>query len=348
MGMPTLVAPQADLGSIQQFCEQVKAILEGHGLPGATSSISAAVKATQANSPIQVPLVIPYTHDETSLTNVRGTTLELNYVTSPTITIIALGLDGQRILVRNIGAGRPVLQHGGTGNIVLMAGANYTFSATVGDSVLLQFRAQDGKWYEVLGALLPSAKVPWATPGTLGSTTPNTVDATTLTLHTTSPNPPVANRLYKALTGAGYDVPMDPTAALASLQPVLTVAGGGIAAGAEEGWHVVGAASEPAFKVGATTWSAIGGRSCRFRKYVTGQVEVQINASTTGAADSSAAWTMPGGYKPGLVVGSACFDLSSGLVSSEAAVLANGNVLPNAGAAAPTAWVGIITYFAEA
>src|SRR3990167_6746384 len=88
----------------------------------------------------------------------------------------------------------------------------------------------------------------------------------------TPPAAPVANRLYKHPNAGGHlAVPITAADADAAIAGALTAAQGGIAAGSLEGWHVIGAASEPAFQ---NSWVQLAGGSetAAFRKLPSGLV----------------------------------------------------------------------------
>jgi hypothetical protein len=97
-------------------------------------------------------------------------TINLNLGYTPTVMMVTLLADvGDTITVRHIG--------GGTGTIRFADAANHDITETTP----LSFITRDGgaNWY-ALKAVGASADVPWATPGTIGSTTPNTGAFTTL------------------------------------------------------------------------------------------------------------------------------------------------------------------------
>jgi hypothetical protein len=156
------------------------------------------------------------------------------------------------------------------------------------------------------------------------------------------PASPIANTLYKHPTAGanGFAVPMDPASALQSLAPVLTAAQGGIAAGTLEGWHVIGAASEPAFLNGT---SALGAPwlSPRFRKLPSGVVQIVVNAKNGG--NNVVVFTLPAGYRPSATV----------LIGGSGAGNVAGNIFITSGGAvtmglsAGTVVLACGTFFAE-
>lgn len=110
-------------------------------------------------------------------------------------------------------------------------------------------------------------------------------------------------------------------------QPLLTwvhqVAQGGFAAGQPEGWHEIGATSEPAF---TNSWVNVGGGepTAAFQKTATGIVLLKgmIKSGTLAAS----AFTLPVGYRPSQQV--EFVGAASGPVIARAAVGAAGTVSP--------------------
>ena len=82
------------------------------------------------------------------------------------------------------------------------------------------------------------------------------------------------------------------------LAAVLTAAQGGIAAGALENWHEIGAASEPVFNSSWVNYGA-GLATAAFRKDADGVVHIKgtVKNGTVGIA---VAFTLPAGYRPAL------------------------------------------------
>ena len=107
---------------------------------------------------------------------------------------------------------------------------------------------------------------------------------------------PASSTLYKAVTGIGFGLPMNAASAIPSLIAYLTAAQGGIAAGAAEGWHEIGAASEPAFSANIASEGGANA-TCAFRKLPTGMVVLKGTARLSGGA-TSGTYTLPAGYRP--------------------------------------------------
>lgn len=108
----------------------------------------------------------------------------------------------------------------------------------------------------------------------------------------------------------GVRVAMDASAVTAAVAPVLDATQGGIAAGSLEGWHEIGATSEPAFE---NSWVNFGGvyPTCAFRKLATGLVV--IKGSAKSGTSASTIFTLPVGYRPGATHSIASIDGSNGL-----------------------------------
>ncbi len=119
--------------------------------------------------------------------------------------------------------------------------------------------------------------------------------AGTLKLNTTLSGTPVANQLYKAASGVGFDFALDASSAVPALRPILDAAQGGIAAGAAEGWHEIGAASEPTF---VNSWVNFGGAiaTAAFRKLPGGLVV--LKGSMKDGTLGTDAFILPVGYRP--------------------------------------------------
>ena len=121
------------------------------------------------------------------------------------------------------------------------------------------------------------------------------VDAAAV-LVATSPATPDSNTLYKHRNAGGHmEIPLTAADVDAAIAGVLTAAQGGIAAGALEGWHEVGAASEPGFSNSWAWWGA-GHTTPAFRKHPSGLVE--IKGLLAGGTINAAAFTLPAGYRP--------------------------------------------------
>ncbi len=143
----------------------------------------------------------------------------------------------------------------------------------------------------------------------------------------TPPASPAANSLYKHPNAGGQiATAIDASSAEAAIAGALDAAQGGIATGALEDWHEIGAASEPAF---ANSWVNFGGGlvTAAFRKLPTGEVYIKgfIKDGTIGAG----AFTLPVGYRPlqtyNFIV------LSGGNILGTLQVGSNGLCLPNIG-----------------
>ena len=157
----------------------------------------------------------------------------------------------------------------------------------------------------------------------------------------TPPAAPVANRLYKHPNAGGHlAVPLTAADTDAAIAGVLTAAQGGIAAGALEGWHEIGAASEPAFQNSWVNFGA-GEATAAFRKLPSGLVVLKglIKSGTVGAA----AFTLPIGYRPALTMH---FAASSNGAFGDAIVLATGVLRPQTGS---NVWFALnFSFMAEA
>lgn len=61
-----------------------------------------------------------------------------------------------------------------------------------------------------------------------------------------------------------------------------------------ETWHIVGAGGEPAFQ---NSWTSVGSRTPRFRKYPDGDISIEASFAN-GSAANAAIFTLPVGYRP--------------------------------------------------
>ena len=124
-------------------------------------------------------------------------------------------------------------------------------------------------------------------------------------------------------TGArGFAVPMNPANAFQELAAILTVAQGGIAVDALEGWHEIGAASEPTF---ANSWVNHGfsNATAAFRKLPSGLVVIKGLVKAGVTTNPTTIFTLPAGYRP---VGHMFFATTSNDLFGSLLVLLSGEV----------------------
>ena len=144
------------------------------------------------------------------------------------------------------------------------------------------------------------------------------------------PNPPDANTLYKHPNAGGQiAVALDASSTEAAVAGVLDAAQGGIAAGALEDWHEIGASSEPGF---ANSWVNKGGAlaTTAFRKLPSGLVVIKgvVISGSVGAA----AFTLPVGYRPSKTENFAAFSQDGGgFVLGRIIISGSGNFTPSDG-----------------
>ena len=113
----------------------------------------------------------------------------------------------------------------------------------------------------------------------------------------TPPASPLSNRFYKHPNAGGHvAIPLTAADMNSALAGVLTAAQGGIAAGSLEGWHEIGAGSEPAF---ANSWVNYGGvyNTAAFRK-TTERVVYIKGLVKDGTIGNVPIFTLPAGYRP--------------------------------------------------
>src|SRR3990167_2505919 len=93
--------------------------------------------------------------------------------------------------------------------------------------------------------------------------------------------------------GATFKVPLTAASATPAIRGVLQATQGGRAAGSDEGWHEVGAASEPAFQ---NSWAnnVVGDATAAFRKLTSGLVVIK-GGIQSGSASGTTVFTLPAG-----------------------------------------------------
>lgn len=105
----------------------------------------------------------------------------------------------------------------------------------------------------------------------------------------------------------------------------------GIVQGVDTGWHVIGAAGEPAFQNGWRNYTGAGGYiPARFRKHADGRIEVQglIENPTAGG---SIAFFLPAGYRIGNPGGGPSTHNLIHFPASAAGGITGGNIRPDGG-----------------
>src|SRR4029077_8815695 len=150
------------------------------------------------------------------------------------------------------------------------------------------------------------------------------------------PMPVVNGQWIKGVSGAAVWAPFTPA----------DVIGAGLVA-ADIAWHNVGAAGEPPYQNGYSTYTAPF-PGARFRKLASGQVELQamVRPGTAGAA----IFTLPAGYRPAAQLLFACASgepTANGRFDGRCDLTTNGQVVPDS--RNNQAWLSLqTTFFAEA
>ena len=163
----------------------------------------------------------------------------------------------------------------------------------------------------------------------------------------TPPAAPTANRIYKHPNAGGHAaIPITAADADAALAGVLTAAQGGIAAGALEGWHEIGATSEPAFGGTPSLWVNYDTTeaSAAFRKTPTGLVVLK-GTIKSGTLNTNA-FILPAGYRPAKNLNFAALSALTNAVG-RVVVVSDGSVRPVNGSNAAVSLDGIV-FMAEA